>query len=116
MRPHRTDSVSLFFGLAFLMISLGYVANVYLDLSLPSMGWFIAAGLVFLGIVGAVTALVPTKQAAPLEQPADLPAEQPFEQPSEQTSEQISEQSSDLSSDQSFDRDREEDADAGQAR
>lgn len=64
MRSHRTDSVSLFFGLAFLMISLGYLAKVYLDLDLPSMGWFIAAGLVFLGIVGAVTALIPSRQAA----------------------------------------------------
>jgi len=61
MKSHRTDSVSLFFGLAFLMISLGYVAKVYLDLNLPSMGWFIAAGLVFLGIVGAITALIPSR-------------------------------------------------------
>jgi mannose/fructose/N-acetylgalactosamine-specific phosphotransferase system component IIC len=62
MKSHRTDSVSLFFGLAFLMISLGYLAKVYLDLNLPSMGWFVAGGLIFLGIVGAVTALVPTRR------------------------------------------------------
>lgn len=65
MKSHRTDSVSLFFGLAFVLIALGYLANVYLNLNLPSMGWFIAAGLVFLGIVGAITALVPSRQAAP---------------------------------------------------
>ena len=65
MKSHRTDSISLFFGLAFILISLGYLANVYLNLDLPRMGWFIAAGLVFLGIVGAITALVPTRQAAP---------------------------------------------------
>lgn len=62
MRSHRTDSLSLFFGLAFLMISLGYLAKVYLNLNLPAMGWFIAAGLIFLGIVGAITALVPTRK------------------------------------------------------
>ena len=64
MKSHRTDSVSLFFGLAFLMISLGYLAKVYLNLNLPSMGWFIAAGLVFLGVVGAITALIPSRRAA----------------------------------------------------
>lgn len=75
MKPHRTDSISLFFGLAFVIISLGFLAKVYLNLNLPSMGWFIAGGLVFLGIVGAVTALVPTKQAAPEEQAPELETE-----------------------------------------
>lgn len=65
MRSHRTDSVSLFFGLAFLMVAVGYLANVYLNLNLPRMGWFIAAGLIFLGIVGAITALVPTRKEEP---------------------------------------------------
>lgn len=73
MKPHRTDNISLFFGLAFLIIALGYLAKVYLNLNLPSMGWFVAAGLVFLGIVGAVTALVPTKQAAAPEAQAPGP-------------------------------------------
>jgi hypothetical protein len=65
MKSHRTDSVSLFFGLAFLMIAIGYLAKVYLKLDLPSMGWFIAAGLIFLGIVGAITALVPSRKDDP---------------------------------------------------
>jgi hypothetical protein len=69
VKAHRTDSISLFFGLAFLIVSLGYLANVYLNLNLPSMGWFVAAGLVFLGIVGAITALVPTKRATPEQEP-----------------------------------------------
>jgi hypothetical protein len=64
MKAHRTDSVSLFFGLVFLFISLGYLASAYLDLPLPSMGWFIAGTLVFLGVAGAVTALVPSRQQA----------------------------------------------------
>jgi len=79
MKSHRTDSVSLFFGLAFLMISIGYLAKVYLKLNLPSMGWFIAAGLIFLGIVGAVTALIPSRKEA--DQP---PIEQQTEQPQEE--------------------------------
>lgn len=71
MKSHRTDSISLFFGLAFLIIALGYLTKVYLNLNLPSMGWFIAGGLVFLGIVGAVTALVPSKQVTQVEQPVE---------------------------------------------
>jgi len=65
MKAHRTDSISLFFGLAFLMISGGYLATAYLDLDLPGIGWFVAAGLIFLGVAGAVTALIPSKQQAP---------------------------------------------------
>ncbi|HZM82813.1 MAG TPA: hypothetical protein VFC19_44420 [Candidatus Limnocylindrales bacterium] len=65
MKSHRTDSVSLFFGLAFLMIAIGYLAKVYLKLDLPSMGWFIAAGLIFLGLAGAITALIPSRKAGP---------------------------------------------------
>lgn len=78
MKAHRTDSISLFFGVAFLLISGGYLAALYLNLDLPSMGWFIAAGLILLGIVGAVTALVPSREAAPappLEEDEDAAAE-----------------------------------------
>jgi hypothetical protein len=66
--------VSLFFGLVFLIIAVGYLAKVYLRLNLPSMGWFLAGGLIFLGVVGAITALVPHKR----EEPA---LAQVFEQP-----------------------------------
>jgi hypothetical protein len=47
------------------------------------MGWFIAAGLVFLGIVGAVTALVPSKPATPVEEPMEEPVGEPVEQPAQ---------------------------------
>ena len=65
MKAHRTDSLSLFFGLVFLLIAAGYVVTAYSDLELPDVGWFIAGGLVFLGIVGAITALVPSRKRPP---------------------------------------------------
>jgi outer membrane biosynthesis protein TonB len=109
MKAHRTDSLSLFFGLAFLMISGGYLATAYIDLDLPSVGWFLAAGLIFLGVVGAITALVPSKQPetqpetqpAPLVEPpaveeteerAEERAEEPEEEPEEERQEDRQEQ------------------------
>lgn len=59
MKAHRTDSLSLFFGVVFLVVALGYLAGSYLDVGLPDMGWFIAAGLIFFGLVGVIGALVP---------------------------------------------------------
>ncbi len=62
MKSHRTDSLSLFFGVAFLLISGGYLASSYLSFDVPEAGWFIAGALIFLGLVGAVTALVPPRR------------------------------------------------------
>ncbi|HEX6683797.1 MAG TPA: hypothetical protein VF062_13420 [Candidatus Limnocylindrales bacterium] len=69
MKAHRTDSISLAFGLIFILIAGGYLATSYLDLDLPSVGWFIAGGLILLGVVGAITALIPSRKPAP--QPVD---------------------------------------------
>ena len=85
MKSHRTDSVSLFFGLAFLMIALGYLAKVYLKLDLPSMGWFVALGLIFLGIVGAITALIPSRKSE--QQPVAEQQEQQEQQQVEEVEE-----------------------------
>ncbi|HCT75262.1 MAG TPA: hypothetical protein DGT23_01440 [Micromonosporaceae bacterium] len=62
MKAHRTDNLSLFFGLLFLLVAGGYLLQRQLDLELPAVGWFIAAGIIFLGMVMAVTALVPDRQ------------------------------------------------------
>lgn len=73
MKSHRTDNLSLFFGVAFLLVSGGYLASAHLSLELPSAGWFIAGALIFFGLVAAITALVPPsrpKPALPDEQPA----------------------------------------------
>jgi membrane protease YdiL (CAAX protease family) len=85
MKAHRTDSISLFFGLAFLMISGGYLATAYLDLDLPGIGWFVAAGLIFLGVVGAVTALVPSRQQAPAIQREEVQREEVEEEENDDT-------------------------------
>lgn len=65
MKAHRTDSLSLFFGLVFLLIAAGYVVTAYSDFELPEVGWFIAGGLIFLGVVGAITALIPSRKGSP---------------------------------------------------
>lgn len=70
MKAHRTDSVSLFFGVAFLLVALGFLARSYLDVRLPAMGWFVAGGLIFFGLVTAVGALVPKRAKEAAEEPA----------------------------------------------
>lgn len=74
MKAHRTDNLSLFFGLLFLLVAGGYLVHRQLDLELPAVGWFIAAGIIFLGVVMAVTALVPDRK------PTQEDVEQPVEQ------------------------------------
>ncbi|WP_117215875.1 hypothetical protein [Allorhizocola rhizosphaerae] len=72
MKSHRTDALSLFFGVAFILISGGYLASSYLRFDLPEAGWFIAGALIFLGLVGAITALVPSRRKEePEQRPAD---------------------------------------------
>ena len=63
MKAHRTDLVSLLFGLLFLLVAAGFLAGSYLDFGLPHIGWFVAAGLILLGLVGAASALIPPKPA-----------------------------------------------------
>ncbi|MEV4415914.1 hypothetical protein [Catellatospora sp. NPDC049609] len=84
MKPHRTDSVSLFFGLVFLLVSGAFLARHAFDVELPSLGWFIAGGLIILGVLAVLGALSPSKQpaaveaeAAPAETADPAPAEQP---------------------------------------
>lgn len=74
MKAHRTDHLSLFFGLLFVMVAAAYVGYEALDLKLPEVGWFIAGGVIFLGVVMAATALAPDSKPKP--QPEDLPVEE----------------------------------------
>jgi hypothetical protein len=57
MKSHRTDGVSLTFGLVFLVIAGWYLAARLVDLDLPMMGWSVAGGLILLGLLGLVGAL-----------------------------------------------------------
>jgi hypothetical protein len=61
MKRHRADVVSLVFGLIFLGVALswmfGWSFDWTFDVALPRAGWFLAAGLILLGILGLTRAL-----------------------------------------------------------
>jgi hypothetical protein len=84
MKAHRMDGVSLTFGLIFLMIPLWWAASQVIDLELPAVGWIVAGGLIFFGVVGLLGAIrsgrrevpaAPVPAAATVETPGDLPPE-----------------------------------------
>lgn len=77
MKSHRTDSVSLFFGLIFLLIAGAFLARQVIDVELPSLGWFIAGGLIILGVLAVLGALSPRRQPAAVPAEPAAPAEQP---------------------------------------
>lgn len=57
MKKHRTDGLSLTFGLIFLVITVWWLAAQTVNLSLPNAGWFVAGTLIVLGVLGLVGAL-----------------------------------------------------------
>ena len=85
MKPHRTDGVSLSFGLIFLLIALWWAISRVFTLHLPAVGWVVAGGLIMFGVLGLFGAIrsgrAPAAPAVPAEQPArpevpgDLPPE-----------------------------------------
>lgn len=84
MRPHRMDGVSLSFGLIFLLIALWWALSQVITLELPAVGWVVAGGLIFFGVVGLLGAIrsgrrevpaAPVPATATVETPGDLPPE-----------------------------------------
>jgi hypothetical protein len=84
MKPHRMDGVSLSFGLIFLLIPLWWAVSQVITLELPAVGWIVAGGLIFFGMVGLLGAIrsgrhetppAPVPAAATVETPGDLPPE-----------------------------------------
>ena len=84
MKPHRTDGVSLSFGLIFLAIVLWWAVAQVVPVRLPALGWLVAAGLILFGAIGLLGAIrsgrrnqVPAEvQAeAQVSTPGDLPPE-----------------------------------------
>jgi hypothetical protein len=62
MKPHRTDPLSLTFGLIFLGVVLWWGLGRRLDVHLPRLGWIVAGTLIVLGIVGLARALRSDRQ------------------------------------------------------
>jgi hypothetical protein len=75
MRPHRTDGVSLSFGILFLLVVAWWAVSRVVTLHLPAMGWLVAGGLIVFGVIGLLGALrsargTPVPASAP-ERPAE---------------------------------------------
>lgn len=79
MKAHRTDPLSLAFGMLFLLVASGFAANRWLDVTLPDMGIFIAAGVALLGGVIAITALFPHRKPAAVEPQETQETQEPVE-------------------------------------
>ncbi|MBV1849709.1 hypothetical protein [Catellatospora tritici] len=75
MKTHRTDSVSLFFGLLFLFVAGAFLARRLIHVDLPPLGWFVAAGLIILGVMGVLGALTPRRQDASTVAGRSVPSE-----------------------------------------
>jgi hypothetical protein len=82
MRPHRTDGVSLSFGLLFLVIALWWAVARVMTVRLPAAGWLVAGALILFGAIGLLGAIrsgrrneeaVPVPAEAAVETSGDLP-------------------------------------------
>ena len=74
MKSHRTDGLSLTFGVIFLAIVGWWILAKTVDLTLPNLGWFVAGGLIVLGLLGLIGALRRGRQAPPAQPPQEEPA------------------------------------------
>jgi hypothetical protein len=84
MRPHRTDGVSLSFGVIFLMVAIGWAVSRVVNLYLPALGWLVAGALILFGVIGLLGAIRSGRRAEPerpvtaeavVETPGGLPPE-----------------------------------------
>jgi hypothetical protein len=94
MRPHRTDGVSLSFGVIFLLVALWWAVSRVVTIHLPAVGWLIAGALILFGVIGLLgairsgrrspepvhvaattTAEAPAVETPAVEIPGDLPPE-----------------------------------------
>ena len=57
MKPHRTDGLSLTFGLIFLGIVIVWLFNAVLNLKIREPGWIVAGALILFGLLGLFGAL-----------------------------------------------------------
>ncbi|GID96712.1 hypothetical protein ACFQFC_19770 [Amorphoplanes digitatis] len=78
MRPHRTDGISLSFGLIFLLVAAWWAITRVTSVQLPAAGWLVAGGLILFGVLGLLGAIRSGKRA---EVPAAVQAEAEVETP-----------------------------------
>jgi hypothetical protein len=89
MKPHRTDGVSLSFGVIFLLVALWWAISRVVNIHLPAVSWLVAGALILFGVIGLLGAIrsgrrpaerepvhvAATTAEAPVETPGDLPPE-----------------------------------------
>ncbi|GAB7048611.1 hypothetical protein [Catenuloplanes indicus] len=65
MKAHRTDGVSLGFGIVFLFLTGWWVLAQFVTLALPAIGWMVAISLIIFGLAGLVGAFRSGRGAVP---------------------------------------------------
>jgi hypothetical protein len=70
MNKHRTDLLSLAFGLFFLAAVAWWAFSRALDVRLPEPGWLAAAGLIIVGLLGLLGTLRSKRDPDPAKEPA----------------------------------------------
>jgi len=78
MRPHRTDGISLSFGLLFLLVAAWWAIAQVVTVRLPAAGWLVAGALIMFGAIGLLGAI---RSGRRTEVPAPVPAEAQVETP-----------------------------------
>jgi hypothetical protein len=61
MKRHETSMVSLTLGVVFLVVVAVWAITKTITVDLPSGGWFVAGGLIFLGVAGLAVAIRPAR-------------------------------------------------------
>jgi hypothetical protein len=77
MKPHRTDGVSLSFGLIFLTVALWWAVTQIFTVRLPAAGWLVAGGLIIFGAAGLLGAIRSSRHSEPVPVPAAAAEEVP---------------------------------------
>ncbi|SNS87785.1 hypothetical protein SAMN05421812_102176 [Asanoa hainanensis] len=63
MKAHKTDAISLVFAVIFLAIVGWWVFAQVVDVNVPAAGWWVAFGLILLGLLGLVGAVRSARNA-----------------------------------------------------
>ena len=78
MKPHRTDMISLIFAIVFLAIFSWWVFAQLVTVDVPAPGWWVAFGLILLGLLGLIGAIRSTRNASTAQRvAADTPPVEP---------------------------------------